>query len=66
MYWNSAERKTYEPLYVYYKPPNYYNPVGYYSTTYLIIYYDGYGYNFYYGTNGYYEYSVNEEEGAPW
>jgi hypothetical protein len=46
---------------VYYLPPNYYNAAGYNSTTYGLVYYDGYGYNFYYKTYGYYEYSINEE-----
>jgi hypothetical protein len=27
----------------------------------LVVYYDGYGYNFYYDTYGYYEYSVHPE-----
>ena len=27
----------------------------------LMIYYNGYGYNFYYGNYGYYEYSVHPE-----
>ena len=27
-----------------------------------MVYYDGYGYNFYYGTYGYYDYSVNPPE----
>jgi len=31
-----------------------------------MIYYDGYGYNFYYGQYGYYEYSVNDEESSGW
>ena len=44
----------------YYKAPDYYNAAGYYSTTYLLIYYDGYGYNFYYGAYGYYENSPND------
>ena len=39
-----------------------YNAVGYYSTTFLLIYYDGYGYNYYYGGYGYYEYSVHPED----
>jgi hypothetical protein len=51
--------KTYQPLYTYYRPANYYNAAGYISTLYLLTYYDGYGYNFYYNTYGYYEYSVN-------
>ena len=31
-YWDGG--KTYQPLYVYYLPPNYYNAAGYYSITY--------------------------------
>ena len=60
--------KTYSPLYVYYRPANYYNAAGFYSTVYLMNYYDGYGYNFYYGTYGYYEYSVHPEShmGTVW
>lgn len=61
-YWNPQTGKTYAPLYQYYLPPNYYNRVGYYSTTYLMIYYNGYGYNFYYGGYGYYEYSVHPRD----
>ena len=56
--------RTYEPLYVYYRAPNYYNPAGYYSALYLQTYYDGYGYNFYYQTYGYYEYSENDKGGG--
>ena len=52
--------RTSRPLYVYYRAPNYYNAVGYYSTVFLMVYYNGYGYNFYYGQYGYYEYSVNQ------
>ena len=59
-YWNAGAGRTSQPLYVYYRPVNYYNPIGYYSTVFLLVYYDGYGYNFYYGTYGYYEYSVNQ------
>ena len=47
-------------MYVYYRPADYYNANGYYSNVFLIVYYDGYGYNFYYGDFGYYEYSLNE------
>ena len=54
--------RTYKPLYFYYRAPNYYNEAGYYSNTFLMTYYDGYGYNFYYGTYGYYDYSVNPPE----
>ena len=51
-------------MYTYYRAPNYYNAAGYYSTVFLVVYYDGYGYNFYYGDYGYYEYSVNEKESS--
>ena len=39
-----------------------YNAAGYYSPTYLLMYYDGYGYNFYTGAYGYYEYSLPSNE----
>jgi hypothetical protein len=48
-------------LYVYYRPNDYVNAAGYYSSTYLTVYYDGYGYNFYYDTYGYYEYSEHPD-----
>ena len=41
--------RSYNVLYTYYLPQDYYNPVGYYSPLYSKIYYNGYGYNFYYG-----------------
>ena len=50
---------TYGPLYSYYRPIGFVAVVGYYSPIYSRQYYDGYGYNFYYGQYGYYEYSVN-------
>lgn len=53
--------RTYEPLYEYYLPENYIKESGYYSDTYDVVYYDGYGYNFYYGDYAYYEFSQNEE-----
>ena len=53
-YWNPALGRTSQPFYVYYLPPNYYTPIGYYSYLYGLVYYNGYGYNFYYGTYGYY------------
>jgi hypothetical protein len=66
-YYNSAAGKTYSRLYAYYRPKNYYFKQGYYSTTFTLIYYDGYGYNFYYGDYGYYEYSINEiPSGSGW
>ena len=51
--------KTYEPLYVYFRPKNYYTPRGYFSPKYNETYYDGYGYNFFTGAKGYYQYSLN-------
>jgi hypothetical protein len=36
--------------------------VGYYSMVFLQDYYDGYGFNFYYGLYGYYEDSDNDTE----
>ena len=38
---------------------NYYDPIGYYSHKYKLEYYNGYGYNFYYGEYEYYEKSPN-------
>ena len=58
-YWDKCSGRTSKPFYVYYIPPDYYNATGYYSEVYLMTYYNGYGYNFYYGEYGYYEYSVN-------
>jgi len=56
LYWDGY--KTYSPLSKYYIPPSgYYAFDGYYSDTYQLEYYDGYGYNFYSGKYGYYEYS---------
>jgi len=59
-YFNSKTGRTYQPLYVYYMPLNYYSAIGYYSTLYLLIYHNGYGYNFYYNKYGYYENSPND------
>ena len=52
--------RTYGPLYTYYRPLGYYHALGYYSLLYARIYYDGYGYNFYYGKYAYYESSPND------
>ena len=41
---------------------NYYDAIGFYSPVYGLTYYNGYGYNFYYGQYGYYEYSVNQTQ----
>ena len=54
--------RTFVPLYVYYLPLNFFNPVGYYSVVYNRVYYDGYGFNFYYGRYGYYESSLVDME----
>ena len=51
--------KTYRHTYSYYLPPNFSTKNGYYSPEYLKIYYNGYGYNFYYGVYGYYQNSSN-------
>ena len=58
-YWNPQYRETYQPLCEYYLPKDYVNPNGsYYSTQYSKEYTDGYGYDFYYGGYGYYDYSM--------
>lgn len=59
-YYSVTTKRTSRPLYVYYRAPNYFNAAGYRSSYFLLVYYDGYGYNFYYGRYGYYEYSVNQ------
>ena len=61
-YYSKTTMRTSRPLYTYYRAPNYYHAAGYYSTVFLIVYYNGYGYNFYYGGYGYYEYSVNQRQ----
>ena len=54
--------RTYEPLYLYYKAPGFQDEEGYLSPMYNQTYFDGYGYDFYYGGKGYYEYSVHPSE----
>jgi hypothetical protein len=61
-YYSVSKARTSRPLYVYYRAPNYFNARGYYSTVFLLVYYNGYGYNFYYGRYGYYEYSINQTD----
>ena len=53
--------RTYEPLTAYYRAPSgtCEQPDGFYSTRYGKTYYDGYGFNYYYQTYGYYEFSVH-------
>lgn len=55
--YDANTKKTSSELYQYYKAPNYFNRKGYTSKYYGKTYYDGYGYNFYNGNYGYYEYS---------
>ena len=57
-YWNSTTKRTYNELYNYYRPEDFEASVGYYSHYYKGVYYDGYGYNFYNGKYGYYEFSM--------
>ena len=57
--------RSYQILYVYYLPPNYYTAIGFYSPVYLMTYYNGYGYNFYYGAYGYYQDSPNAPVPSP-
>jgi len=54
---NAETQRTKLLLTEYYKAPNYFNAEGYFSQEYGLVYYDGYGYNFYNGEYGYYEYS---------
>ena len=56
---NYSYGRTFVAFHVYYLPLNYYDPIGYYSTLYKQTYYDGYGYNFYYGEYAYYADSPN-------
>ena len=61
MYWNAGLHMTYHPLLMYYHMAYYY-AAGYASLLYGKTYYDGYGYNFYYGGYAYYEYSTHPTE----
>jgi hypothetical protein len=58
-YMDLSTRRTSMPLYSYYHPVGIYFAIPFYSPVYRIAYYDGYGYNFYYGAYGYYEYAVH-------
>ena len=62
---DSQYERTYSELYNYYRSKNYYNEAGYLSTDYKATYYDGYGYNFYNGNYGYYEFSRPPTEIKP-
>ena len=56
-YMDYEKGRTKTELHKYYKAPNHLNPSGYKSKVYGLTYYDGYGYNYYTGNYGYYEYS---------
>ena len=56
---NYSYGRSFVGVYQYYLPPNYYDPIGWYSPKYTLTYYNGYGYNFYYGEYGYYKTSPN-------
>ena len=60
--------KTKVELYDYYKSSEKFNKAGYLSPVYGKTYYDGYGYNYYNGNYGYYEYSRPPLSGVgpPW
>ena len=51
--------RTYQPLYVYFRPKKFRSWRDYYSSTYNQTYNDGYGYNFFTGEYSYYENSLN-------
>ena len=57
-YWDSTYKRTYNDLENYYKNLEYFNAKGYYSSYYDHTYYDGYGFNYYTGSYGYYEFSM--------
>ena len=51
-YFNSITQRTYKPLRLYFKPKGVYKIN--YSSKYGTTYYDGYGFDFYYGGHDYY------------
>lgn len=65
-YWNSSEMRTYAPLAagIYYRPNGVY--LVYYSSYYGVIYYDGYGWNFYTQTGGYYDNAPKDADNTVW
>jgi hypothetical protein len=52
-------------MYGYYMHEGIANPLGYNSSQYGKVYYDNYGFNFYYTGYGYYEYSVHPNRNNP-
>ena len=67
-YFYAVSKRTSKELSLYYRNLDYVNPSGYKSELYGQTYYDGYGYNFYNGNYGYYEYSrpPSSTPGPPW
>lgn len=67
-YMDYDKGRTKMELHKYYKAANHLNPTGYKSKVYGLTYYDGYGYNYYTGNYGYYEYSrpPQNQIGPPW
>ena len=57
IYYDKKTQRTKKLLHNYYKASNYFNKNGYKSAVYGKTYYDGYGYDYYTGNYGYYEYS---------
>ena len=51
---------------MYFRPTGFKKERSYYSLTYRKAYYDGYGFNFYYGNYGYYENSKNDIKVDHW
>ena len=64
-YFNAKTGRTYAPLKQHYKPKDFFAGKGYYSPDYGQIYFDGYGFNFYTGEYGFYEWSLNLMEQPP-
>ena len=66
VYWNPEYGKTYSDLTMYFLPENWKNPdpEGFFSERYQMKYFDGYGYNFFYTQNEYYEYTKLENIGV--
>ena len=67
-YMDYSKGRSWEELHSYFKAPNQFNKKGYKSSLYGLTYYDGYGYNYYTGNYGYYEYSRPPKItlGPPW
>ena len=64
-YFDATTKRTQFKLYEYYLPEGLSMPA-FYSPKYLGTYTDGYGYDFYYGGYGFYEYSKLPVKPALW